>query len=106
MQTITTTATWTKLRSGEWGIKGQRLNAGEQVTVIKRNGGSQVVTVGRVVWEGSGVAIATVGTQRATTNAKACDVCGSRRNVRRVLDMSGIAGLACQRCNDGALSFC
>lgn len=43
------TATFARLRSGEWGIRGQGLVEGDTVTVVKKNGQRVPVTVGRVV---------------------------------------------------------
>jgi len=44
-------ATFSKLRSGEWGIRGMDLVEGEMVTVTRRNGSNATLTVGRVVWQ-------------------------------------------------------
>lgn len=53
-------ATYTKLRSGEWGIRvagGALLARGATVTVIKKNGESKTETVQNKVWSGNGVAL-------------------------------------------------
>lgn len=55
--------TFTKLKTGEWGLRGPNLAEGERVTVEKRDGSTQTKTVGRVLWtcpNGSGVTVATV----------------------------------------------
>lgn len=56
-------ATWTKLRSGEWGLRvtGGSPRSGDRVTVTKRNGESRVVAVGRIIWRGDGATLCTVG---------------------------------------------
>lgn len=45
--------TYTKLKSGFWGIRVVgKTTAGEEVTVTKRNGEAKVEIVGRVLWSG------------------------------------------------------
>jgi len=60
--TTNTTVTYTKLRSGDWGLRGPAtiLSEGASVTVTKRSGETKPATVGRVLWSGDGVAIATI----------------------------------------------
>jgi len=54
--------TWTKLRSGAWGLRGTGLQEGSSVTVTKCDGSSQTVIVGKVLWTGpDGVQLADVG---------------------------------------------
>lgn len=60
MNATATYATYTKLRNGSWGIKGSGLKPGREVTVRKRNGELHEVTVGRIVWRGDGVMIASI----------------------------------------------
>jgi len=55
-------ASWTKLKSGAWGIKtrGGAPTPGEAVTVTKANGEQRTVTVARVIWRGEGVALCSI----------------------------------------------
>ena len=54
-------ATWTKLKSGEWGVRVEgKATAGQTVTVTKKSGETQTVTVGKVLWTGNGVSLCTV----------------------------------------------
>lgn len=55
------TATWKRLRNGAWGLSGPSalLQPGARVTVVKRNGDEQTVTVGRVLWSDNNKALAT-----------------------------------------------
>ena len=55
-------ASWTKLKSGAWGIKtrGDAPKPGEAVTVTKANGETRTVTVARVIWRGEGVALCSI----------------------------------------------
>lgn len=58
-------ATFTKLRSGDWGIKiardgGYLPKAGEYVEVESRDGRKSLKAVGRVVWSNDEVAICTI----------------------------------------------
>ena len=57
-----TMATYTKLRSGEWGIRSTaKIESGQMVTVTKRDGDTKTERVARVVWSGGGVWLATIG---------------------------------------------
>lgn len=58
--------TYTKLRSGEWGIRGPAsiLRDGAEVTVAKKSGERKVERVAKVVWQGDGIALAAIA-QRA-----------------------------------------
>ena len=114
MSTITTQTSFTKLRNGSWGIKGTGLRAGLVVGVVKRDGSTSNVTVDRIVWDGGNVQIASIK-QSATRTATAatysrpaghsCECCGTPR-AHYARDLSGIGGYACNRCDDGSLSFC
>ncbi len=54
-------ATFTKLKSGEWGIRVVgTAKAGQTVTVTKKDGTSESKTVGKVIWTGNGVSLCTV----------------------------------------------
>lgn len=54
-------ATYTKLRSGEWGlrIKGEA-KTGLKVKVTKRSGEVKTETVDRVIWSGNGITLAAI----------------------------------------------
>jgi hypothetical protein len=55
---MSTTATYTKLKSGDWGIRVQGIvRAGDKVTVRKKSGESKVETVEKVLWAGDGVSL-------------------------------------------------
>lgn len=63
-QTLTGTSqiTYTKLHSGEWGLRGHGLSSGTSVTVTKRDGSRKTETVGRILWTGQdGTQLATIG---------------------------------------------
>ncbi|MFH1572232.1 MAG: hypothetical protein ABIL09_29850 [Gemmatimonadota bacterium] len=51
-----TTATWTKLRTGDWGVRvvlnGENIGDGDAITVTKRNGETKTAILGRRVWAG------------------------------------------------------
>lgn len=55
--------TYTKLKDGSWGIRGttSEIRAGSTVTVVKKSGERKTETVGKVLWTGDGIALATVG---------------------------------------------
>lgn len=55
-------ATFTKLKSGEWGIRVVgAARPGMTVTVSKKDGTTDTKTIGKVVWSGNGVTICTMG---------------------------------------------
>jgi hypothetical protein len=57
------TATYTKLKSGAWGLRivgSFRVQAGDRVTVSKRDGSKKEETVGAVLWSGDGVVLCSI----------------------------------------------
>lgn len=57
----TNTATYTKLRSGDWGIRVQgEATAGQQITVEKKSGERKVETIATIVWAGNGVTLCAI----------------------------------------------
>ena len=58
--------TYTKLRNGDWGLRGTNLCVGQTVTVSKRDGSTKSETVGRVLWSGEdGACLATVAREQS-----------------------------------------
>jgi hypothetical protein len=51
---------FTKLKSGEWGLRGEGLVSGARVRVEKRDGSVTSAIVGRVLWSDGTVALATI----------------------------------------------
>lgn len=71
--TSTASATYTKLRSGEWGIRVMgRVAAGDRVTVKKQSGESKVETIGSVVWSGQGVTLCSIARAAASPRREDC----------------------------------
>lgn len=64
--------TYAKLQSGDWGLKGSSTELSPNAWVIvERKGGSRSrVQVGRVIWTGQGVALATIAGKDGTATAK------------------------------------
>lgn len=53
--------TYTKLRSGSWGVRStERLSAGQRVTVTKKDGTTKVETIDRVIWTDGTVSLASI----------------------------------------------
>ncbi|HHH27366.1 MAG TPA: hypothetical protein ENK57_03310 [Polyangiaceae bacterium] len=63
------TATWMKLRSGEWGVKvnSAQVREGDKVVAIKRNGERKEVKIRKVLWAGDGKAICAIDRGKART---------------------------------------
>lgn len=74
-------ASYTKLKSGEWGMKvNGAAKPGDVVTVTKKSGESKRKTVGAIVWSGNGVTLCTIqaGTPVYRTTGKK----GYRKSVQ------------------------
>lgn len=99
----TTTVSFTKLRSGDWGIKGDAkfirsaIDNDATVTVVKRSGEQQIVRPERIIWSGQGAAIASIVADRPQRSRSSrrqrpeCTECGAH----------GPAGMACTECYEG-----
>ncbi len=102
-----TTATPTKLRSGDWGARVEGAAAvGDTIQITARSGKSWIATVDRVVWTGSGATICS--TRRAATatprtvkgNGRTATVSGGRRSRRCTTDGNCSSfGLSCFDCD-------
>lgn len=71
------TATFTKLKSGNWGIRvpltnGTELAAGDTVRVVKKSGEGKDVVVDRVLWKGTD--------KRSGNPVALCAIVDDRRN--------------------------
>lgn len=58
--TTTQAVTYTRLRDGSWGLRGAGLTAGASVTVRRKDGQERAERVGKVLWTGDGVSLATI----------------------------------------------
>jgi hypothetical protein len=83
---------YARLRDGSWGIRadGVKIEPGRTVTVRKRDGTEQAETVGRVVWSGDGVTLASLVAReprggRVKSGGRVCAACG--RGGRLVRDL-------------------
>ena len=83
MTTQTTQATYTKLRDGSWGLRGTGLSAGRSVTVSTKAGATKRETVGRILWTGDGIVLATIATASRSSHQSARPVYASRPATRR-----------------------
>lgn len=62
-------ATFAKLRDGNWGLRGMNLKEGEFVTVSRRDGSKTKMQVGTIVWTGSdGATVAQIGGSRRASS--------------------------------------
>lgn len=55
-----TGATYIKLESGQWGLRGRNLTPGSTVTVSKFDGSTKTVTVGQIIKSYDGITIAAI----------------------------------------------
>jgi hypothetical protein len=68
-------ASYTKLRNGDWGIKVQgKVEIGAKVNVRKKSGEEKIETVTAIVFEGGGVCICAIAANQ--TEGRSRNVCG------------------------------
>lgn len=60
---MSASATYTKLRTGNWGIRveGTAVTVGTSVTVRKASGETKVERVVAIVWQGNGITLCAIG---------------------------------------------
>lgn len=83
--------TYTKLRDGSWGLRAQgSLTAGQAVSVRKKDGSAKTETVGRILWTGDGITLATIagGDSRPAGRSRSavCGECGKGGRLVRDLE--------------------
>lgn len=94
-------ATYTKLKSGDWGLRVAGKPApGDTVSVNKKSGGSDERIVARVLWtgdqDGKTVSLCTIG----SADGGKCDNCGRYSpSLHKRYDSSGIEGRVCSSCD-------
>ncbi len=73
-------ATYTKLKSGDWGIRveGSKPSEGSTITVTKKSGESKTETIAKVIWSGNGVHLCAI---KSTKSSYTPTAGGSNRNV-------------------------
>lgn len=86
-------ATYTKLKDGSWGLRGAGLTAGARVTVTTKAGVTKTETVGRVLWTGNGISIATIAAAARTSRRNY-----SRRNEDDECELCGKNKYTCGHC--------
>jgi hypothetical protein len=105
---------WARLATGSWGVRmvGGSPSAGDRVTVVKRNGSVQTVTLGNchgslddgsTLWSTERKATSVSPSRRAAHHQNGdgygrCEECGRRGRLEVVADSSGIGGQVCGRC--------
>lgn len=68
--------TFTKLRDGSWGLRStDTLVAGQSITVTKKSGESESKTVGRILWTGNGITLATVASSGSSSRGRSYGGC-------------------------------
>jgi hypothetical protein len=108
-------ATWTKLKSGDWGVRLEGLGKpGQSVQVEKKAGGSSTVALDRLIWKGNGISLWSIRKSGGSGGGDSgwavpkkyssgpkkerCAECGEREGTILVPDSSGASGYCCPRC--------
>jgi hypothetical protein len=88
-------ATYTKLKSGDWGVRieGSAPAVGSTVVVGKKDGTTKTETIAKVVWSGNGIALCAVVATPRTGSASASP---ARFSARR--GGNGSNGTRCREC--------
>ena len=96
-------ATWSKLKDGSWGVRGEALLPGSSVTVTRKDGSKSVVVVGSIVWAdpNSTLVLATVETapSKPKSNPQAAPA-PRRSNPRRGWRPCGYPGCNPNYCDE------
>jgi hypothetical protein len=97
---MSTTGTYTKLRTGEWGVRivGQAPVVGQVVMVQKRNGETKEEAIGGIVWSGGGVTICSI-TRAANEKSSNGGRYGTAR-ARRAWRPCGYPGCSTDYCDE------
>jgi len=112
------TGSFTKLRSGDWGLRvSGSPKAGQTVDAVCKNGEMKTMIIGRVLWEGDGIALCTIDRKQTVPaihdvgrsskpDLGMCQACGERRAVTIRRDLNGMTGAVCAMCaKDNSISF-
>lgn len=75
------TATYTKLKNGDWGVRvpTESVRDGDTVTVVKKSGDTKTETIARVLWRGNGVALCAVAPRGKVYDAQKFNGYGARK---------------------------
>jgi hypothetical protein len=69
--------TYTKLRSGSWGVRStERLVPGQRVTVTKKDGTTKAETIERVIWTDGTVSLASIAQSDSASPSRKRSGCG------------------------------
>jgi hypothetical protein len=91
-------ATFTKLKSGDWGLRIQGDAAsGQSVQVKRKDGTSESKTVGKVLWSGNGITLATIAGNESSSSG------GSRSSGRNCCSACGKPGKLVCDVEDGLM---
>lgn len=92
-------ATFTKLKNGDWGVRGAvgELRAGRHVTVTRKDKSTSDVLVTKVLWQGDDIAIAAIQSTPKQSNSntknggpkKRCWECGGLFTYRDCRENEG-----------------
>ena len=95
-------ASYTKLKSGGWGVKisySTDLEPGDSVEVRKKSGEHKTEVIEKRIWHDEDVAIYTIRRGPESANGGLCAECGRwADNMYVCSDSSGIRARCCSRC--------
>lgn len=109
---MTAGATYTKLKSGDWGLRVEgRASPGDRVEVRKKDGTRKYEVVDKVIWTGNGISLCTIEGQRSSPahtspsshggvgeRGGRCAECQGPGASVLAPDSSGIQAYICRRC--------
>lgn len=87
--------TYTKLRSGSWGIRStSKIEAGQSVTVTKKSGETKLETIDRVIWTDGKVWLASISPAKSQSQSQSGPSASSKieRTYRRKYGWDGVRG--------------
>jgi hypothetical protein len=105
----TNTATFAKLRSGDWGVRVRSDHApqpGEVVTVTKADRSTKQVTIEQVVWSGEGAHLCAIVAERAPSRPRSATVRAPRSGGRCRICRGPIQDCSYQRAMGGMCGAC
>lgn len=86
-------ATYTKLKSGAWGVRvnSESVRKGQSITVAKKDGSTKTETIAAVVWHGNGISLCAIA-QREPSYDRGSSLSSVERTYMRKYGWDGVRG--------------